>query len=72
MILTLTIKMEAESKGELIDSFAAQVKAFQAMLTEGIAKNGFAGIPPEKVTTRFLVVGGRYAVTQVDKESSDG
>lgn len=58
MILTITIRMEAESKGELIDTFGSsvgQVKDHFSALREG---NVFG--PPNKVELRFLIVGGEW------------
>ena len=57
MLTTITIKLAAESKGELIDSFGGHVQAarthFDQCLQEGIFGD------PAKTVIRYLVEGGK-------------
>jgi hypothetical protein len=59
--LTITIKMTAQSKGELIDTFAATVREFKDAFERTVAADGFAGFPAEAVTLRWLVDAGVWA-----------
>jgi hypothetical protein len=61
VILTLTLKFTAESKGELIDSFAATVREFKTAMEQVVEKDGFAGIPGDHVRLRWLVDAGVWA-----------
>lgn len=60
MRLTLTLKLEAETQGELINTFGASAREFKQAVERVVATDGFAMIPPEKVELRWLVVGGRW------------
>lgn len=57
MLTTVTIKLEAESKGELIDNFGGYVSAAKQHFNE-LLKEGVFG-PAEKCALRFLIIGGR-------------
>jgi hypothetical protein len=58
MFTTVTIRMQAESRAELIDTFASQIKKhrkqFELLRTEG------AFGPPENVELRYLVIGSTW------------
>lgn len=55
MFTTVTVKMEAESKGELVDSFGTQVQTCREHF-DSLKKEGVFG-PPETVEMRYLVIG---------------
>lgn len=58
MFTTVTVRMEAESKGELVDSMASQVdncrKHYDALKGEGVFG------PPEQVEMRYLIIGSTW------------
>lgn len=58
MYCTVTIKMQAQSKGELIDTFGQQV-AIARDHFEGLKREGVFG-KPENVELRYLVIGGGW------------
>ena len=58
MFVTVTIKAEAESKGELIDTFGAQVRTLRQHM-DALREEGLFG-PPEQTELRYLVVGGGW------------
>jgi hypothetical protein len=61
MRIVLTVKMIAESKHELIDSFPRTVDEFKDRVTRGIQEYGFAELPPSHVELRWLVQGGSWS-----------
>lgn len=62
MILTLTLKLTAETKGELIDTFAAHAQEFKTRFEDVITKDGFTtDFPPEKVVLRWIFETGKWA-----------
>lgn len=65
MYCTVTIKMQAQSKGELIDTFAQQV-AIARDHFEGLKKEGVFG-KPENVELRYLVIGGGWRDERVEE-----
>lgn len=56
MHITLTIRVGADSKQELIDSFPSTYKNFREAVDDAIVQHGFAGVPTEKVSVRWIVV----------------
>jgi hypothetical protein len=58
MYATVTIKMEAQSKEELVNTFAMQVGLARDHF-EGLKKEGVFG-KPENVELRYLVIGGGW------------
>jgi hypothetical protein len=60
MRLTLTCKLSAETRGELIDTFGASAKEFKLAMEQVVAQQGFAGLPPEKVELRWIFETGRW------------
>lgn len=58
MFITVTIKAEAESKGELIDTFGAQVRNLRKHC-EALRKEGIFG-PEDQCEVRYLIVGGKW------------
>jgi hypothetical protein len=56
--ITVTVKAEAESRGELIDSFGGQFsnmrKHFDSLKTEGVFGD------PERVAIRYVAIGGQF------------
>jgi hypothetical protein len=58
MHVTLTIKLAAESKGELVDTFALQCTDLRKQIEQIIAVGWFGD--PAKVDLRMLVVCGRW------------
>jgi hypothetical protein len=58
MHITVTIKMEATSQGELIDTFGAQVKVCREHF-DRLKEEGVFGVPAE-VDIRYLVIGGGW------------
>lgn len=60
MIVTLTVKLTAESRGELIDTFAASAQAFKEQLEQDVETNGFQGLPKESVILRWMFETGAW------------
>jgi hypothetical protein len=58
MFVTITVKAEAESKGELIDTFGQQVNVLRKHFNE-LQKEGIFG-PPDQCEVRYLVIGGQW------------
>lgn len=61
MRVTITFKLEAENRGELIDSFAGTARDFKNTIEQTIARmGGFAGIPLSHLRLRWLLIGGQW------------
>jgi hypothetical protein len=58
MHVTITVKAQAESKGELIDTFAAQVNNLRQHF-DSLKQEGIFG-PPDQCDLRYLVIGGGF------------
>lgn len=56
MHLTLTVRVEASSKGELIDRFGSQVKKLRKHF-DTLKDDGYFG---PKCDIRFLIIGGQH------------
>ena len=63
MFTTITVRFQAEDRGEMIDSYGSKI-ADARVQYERLLKSGALG-DPEKVAMRFLLIGGRW------KEPSD-
>lgn len=60
MHATLTIKVGADSKDEAM-SLPSKFDALRTTVSEAIRQHGFAGLPAESVSVRWLVVAGEWA-----------
>lgn len=61
MRVTITFKLEAESRGELIDHFAATARDFKDTIEDATRRmGGFAGIPESHLKFRWLLIGGQW------------
>jgi len=58
VFITVTIKMEADSRQELIDTFGSHVRQCQAHF-EQLREEGAFGLP-DKVEMRYLIIGGKW------------
>lgn len=58
MLVTVTIRLNAESEQELTETFPAAVKKYVAA-TEKLRKKGTFG-PAKSVEIRYLVIGGMW------------
>lgn len=58
MIITVTIKLTAESRDELINVFGSNVREFREHC-EALRQGAVFG-PPEKVELRYLIIGGEW------------
>ena len=70
MFATVTVKMQAQSKGELIDTFAQQVGIAREHF-ESLKKEGVFG-KPENVELRYLVVGGGWREEPAEPQREHG
>lgn len=59
MKAVITFKLTPESRGEMIDTFGAEYREFREVI-ELANLNGAFGLPPEKVTLRWVVETGRW------------
>lgn len=60
MIVTLTVKLTAETKDELINTFALQAQKFKEQLEDTIEREGFQGRPKESVIMRWIFETGAW------------
>jgi hypothetical protein len=58
MQVTITVKLQAQSKGELIDTFGDSVRKYCKHF-DVLKKQGTFGMPDD-VELRYLVVGGKW------------
>jgi len=58
MVLTITVKIEAETKQELVEHFGSQVAAVREHF-DGMKEQGQFG-DPNYVELRYLVIGGKW------------
>lgn len=67
MRVTITFKLEAESRGELIDKFGAEARDFKDTIEQTVQRmGGFAGIPASHVRLRWLLIGGQWNPVALD------
>lgn len=69
MFLTLTIKHEADSKGELVETFPSKVAEVRNHFEE-LRKAGVLG-PAEQVEIRHLIIGGQWRGPATPEEITD-
>ncbi len=67
MQLTITVRMQADSKEELINVFPSNVAIVRKHFDKQLADGLFG--PPENVKMRYLVIGGGWAPPAVIQES---
>lgn len=60
MIATITIKLTPETQDEAIGTFGREFHELKAATEQVFARDGFCGIPPEKVELRFLAAVGTW------------
>lgn len=60
MILTVTFKLTAESRQELIDTFGRDCLKFRDDIHAAIAEQGVLDIPGNKCIIRVLFEGGQW------------
>ena len=61
MKATVTIKLTAETKDELINTFALQTQEFKRTIELDVAQNGINGIGPDHVELRWMFETGVWA-----------
>ena len=69
MYITLTIKAEATSKNELLNTFASKFEQTRAQFTE-FKKRGIFG-PPANVDLRFMAIGGGFREVAPETQEQD-
>lgn len=65
----VTIRLTAEDRNELINTFAGEVERFRPHVEKVIAEHGFIGLAPQDVTLRWLITGGAWAETRLSDHS---
>lgn len=58
MLVTLTVKLTAESQGELTHEFAREYREFREALEMVVARGAFLDLPPAKIELRWLLDSG--------------
>ena len=67
MFTTITIRFQAEDRGEMIDSYGRKI-ADARVQYERLLKSGALG-DPEKVALRFLLIGGKWKAPITEEEA---
>lgn len=67
MRVTITFKLEAEHRNELINTFAASAREFKETIEMTRDRmGGFAGIPASHLKFRWLLIGGQWSPVAIE------
>lgn len=66
MYTTITIRFQAEDRGEMIDSYGSKIADARTHY-ERLLESGALG-DPEKIAMRFLLIGGKWKEPAVESQ----